>query len=106
MSETGTCHVCETQVPIDGENAVERFGDVLCRDCSDEAVVFVARCNSGLCSWSYRVEENEFNRGHAKTRVQTEANFHERTKRVLDDDPCHNVEIREVREEPKDGGDR
>mgnify|MGYP006283789737 FL=1 len=93
------CHVCGDHVPVDGENAIERFGDILCRDCSDEPVVFVARCNSGLCPWSYRVEETEFNRGHAETRVRQEANSHEKRKRVFDDDPCHNVDVREIETE-------
>jgi len=90
------CHVCGEDVPVDGENAIERFGEFLCRDCSHEPVVLVARCNSGLCSWSYRVEENEFNRGHAETRVKQEANSHETRKRVFEDNPCHNVEVQEV----------
>ena len=92
----GECHVCGETVPIDGEHAMERWGDVLCRDCSDEPVVFVARCNNGLCDWSYRVEENEFNRGHAETRVRQEKNRHERWKRIFDDDPMHNVGVKEV----------
>lgn len=95
-SESGTCHVCGETYPLDGENAIERFGDVLCRGCSEDPVVFVAECNSGLCSWSYRVEETEFNRGHAETRVRQEANSHEKMKRIIDDDPCHNVAVNEV----------
>lgn len=99
MSEvetTGRCHVCGEETPVDGENGIERFGNVLCRDCSDEPVVFVARCSNGLCPWSYRVEENEFNRGHAKRRAQQEANWHENSKEAIHDDPTHNTEISEV----------
>lgn len=94
--ETGDCHVCGETVPLDGETAIERFGDVLCRDCSDKPVVFVAECTNGLCGWSYRVEEDEFNRGHADTRVRQEANSHQKRKRVFDDDPTHKTEVREV----------
>lgn len=59
MSE---CHVCGEDVPVDGEQAIERFGEVLCRDCSDNPVVFVAECTNELCMWSHRVEDREFNR--------------------------------------------
>jgi len=93
MSE---CHVCSSDVPVDGEHAMERFGNVLCRDCSDEPVVFVARCTNGICSWSYRVEENEFNRGHAETRARQEANQHQSWKREFDDDPTHKTEVEEI----------
>lgn len=94
--ERGECHVCGDVVPLDGEKAMKRFGDPLCRDCSDEPVKFVVECSNGLCSWSYVVEENEFNRGHAKTRAQQEANQHETWKREFDDDPTHKTSIKEV----------
>jgi hypothetical protein len=94
--ETGVCHVCDEEVPLDGEHAMERFGNVLCKDCSRKDVVFVAECQAGLCDWSYRVEENEFNRGHAKTRAQQEANQHETWKRELDGDHMHKTDVREI----------
>jgi len=96
LNVDAVCHVCESGVTLDGEEAIERFGDVLCRDCADYPVVFVARCNNGFCDWSYRVEEAEFNRGHAKTRAQQEANSHENRKEMFDDDPMHNTEVEEV----------
>jgi len=98
QSDRRTCHVCGELVLVDGEHAMERFGEALCRDCSQEPVVFVARCSNGLCDWSYRVEETEFNRGHAKTRAQQEANQHETWKRELDDDPTHNTDVQEIAE--------
>ncbi|MFC6825641.1 hypothetical protein [Halopelagius fulvigenes] len=75
---------------------MERFGEVLCRDCSSKPVVFRVRCSSGLCSWTYRVEETEFNRGHAKTLAQQEANNHEKEKRIFDDDPMHTTTVEEA----------
>lgn len=96
--DTGTCHVCGDGVPVDGEKAIERFGDVLCRDCLDKTVAFEAECTNQLCTWSYRYEDDEFNRGHVKTRVQQEANSHESRKRVFDDDPTHKTTVREVGE--------
>jgi hypothetical protein len=94
-TETGECHVCETSVPIDGEQGIRRFGNVLCRDCSDKPVIFVARCENGLCSWSYRAADTEFNRGHAKTLAQQEANSHQKRKRMFDDDPTHRTTVEE-----------
>jgi len=94
--EHGECHVCGEDVPLDGEHAMKRWGDVLCRDCAREPVVFVAECTSGLCDWSYRVEETEFNRGHAETRVHQEAGHHERWHRVLEDNPMHKTSVNEV----------
>ena len=88
--------LCGDTVALDGEEAMRRFGNVLCRDCADEPVVFVARCTGGFCGWSYRVEETEFNRGHAETRAQQEANHHERFKRVIDGDHFHTTEVEEV----------
>jgi hypothetical protein len=96
MIDQGTCHVCDEDVPVDGEHAMERFGDVLCRDCSDEPVVFEAECTNGFCDWSYRYEDVEFNRGHVETRVRSEANTHENRKQVFDDDPAHTTEVWEV----------
>jgi hypothetical protein len=96
MAETAACHVCGDTYPLDGEQAIERFGNPLCRDCADESVVFVARCQNGLCGWSYRVDETEFNRGHAKTRAQQEANSHQTRKREFDDDPTHRTTVEEA----------
>lgn len=96
MPERGTCHVCDEAVPVDGEQAIERFGEVLCRDCTDEPVVFVAECEAGLCGWSYRVEQTEFNRGHAKMRAQQEANSHETERRVFDGEHVHTTAVSEV----------
>lgn len=95
-SETGICHVCNEEVPLDGETAIERFGDVLCRDCSSKPLAFRATCGNQLCTWSYRVEESEWNRGHAETRVRQEANSHQKRKRVFDDDPTHRTTVEEV----------
>jgi ribosomal protein S27E len=96
MTGSGECHVCGDTVPLDGEQAIKRFGEVLCRGCADEPVVFVAKCTNGLCGWSYRVDETEFNRGHAKTRAQQEANQHQDWKCVFEDDPTHRTEVSEV----------
>jgi ribosomal protein S27E len=96
-ADTGTCHVCGDRVPVDGEQAVGRFGDVLCADCADGPVVFVAGCQSSeFCDWSHRVEGEEFNRGHLRTRAQQAANRHEIETEVLDNDPMHRVEVHEV----------
>lgn len=100
MTDCRPCHVCGDEVLVDGKHAMERFGDVLCRDCSDEPVVFVAECTNGLCTWSHRVDETEFNRGHAKTRAQQEANNHQTRKRLFEDDPTHKTEVREITEVP------
>lgn len=95
-AESGVCHVCGDSVLVDGSQAIERFGDVLCRDCSGEAVVFAAECTNQLCSWTYRHEDTEFNRGHVETRVQQEANTHENTQRAIHDDPTHTTEVWEI----------
>lgn len=92
----GSCRVCGETVPVDGENAIERWGGVLCRDCSDDPVVFEATCTSELCDWSFRSEHNEFNRGHVKTRAQQEANQHRMTKEVFEDNPMHRTTVQEV----------
>ena len=92
----GTCHVCGETVPLDGEQAIERFGEVLCRDCSDAPVAFEATCTNGICGWSYVAEGEEFNRGHLKTRAQQEATHHETSKREFDDDPTHTTRVQEV----------
>jgi len=92
----GTCRVCGETVPVDGEKAIERWGSVLCQDCSNEPVRFKATCSSELCDWSFTVDEDEFNRGHAKTRAQQEANQHEKMKEVLDEDPMHRTSVTEV----------
>lgn len=94
--ETADCHVCGERTTLDGDRGIRRFGNALCRDCSDEPVVFVARCQSGLCEWSHRVEGNEFNRGHLRTRCEQEANWHESTKRELDDEHCHKTHVEEI----------
>jgi len=90
------CSVCDERVSVDGVEAGERFGNVLCRDCADHTVVFEATCDSGLCGWSFRVDGTEFNRGHLRTRAQQEATRHENEKRVFEDNPCHKTEVREV----------
>lgn len=90
-----TC-LCGNHVVCDGEEAIERFGNVLCQDCAKQPVKFVADCDSELCDWSYEFEDTEFNRGHAKTRVHQEARHHQRTKRIFEDNPCHKTEVREV----------
>lgn len=95
-TETGTCHVCGEEAPVDGKHAVERFGNVLCWDCSGKPVKFVAECDSGFCSWFCEVEDTQFNRGHAKRLAQQEANRHQRARRIFDDDPCHKTDVREV----------
>lgn len=92
----GTCHVCGEQVPIDGEHAIERWGDVLCRDCTDEPVVFEAECDNQFCNWSFECEGDEFDRGHVEQLVRQKANFHENLNKVARDDPMHNTEVREV----------
>lgn len=97
--ETGTCRLCDESYPLDGEQAVEHFGTVVCADCVDESVVFVAECSNQFCDWTHRVEDTEFNRGHVKTRAQQEANNHERWKRVFEDDPMHETTVREVDDE-------
>lgn len=94
----GTCHVCGKEVPVDGEQAIERFGKVLCRDCADEPVTFVAECEAAFCDWSYRVDETEWNRGHAKVRAQQEANHHENSKRVLRGEHEHQTHVEERQE--------
>lgn len=94
--ERGACRVCGDDVPIDGEHAIERFGDVLCRECSSKPVAFVAECDNQFCEFEYRVDETEFNRGHAKMRAQQEANSHENFQRVMRENPMHNTTVREV----------
>lgn len=92
----GTCHVCGDEVPVDGDQATERFGEVLCAGCADEPVVFEAECQNEFCDWSYRCEETEFNRGHARQRVCQEANSHHRFHRHVKDDPMHKTRVYEV----------
>lgn len=92
----GTCYVCGDEVPVDGEQAMERWGDVLCWECADEPVVFRATCSSQFCDWSFTVEDTEFNRGHARTRASQEATFHENRKRVFDGDEMHRTAVEEV----------
>lgn len=96
MSDVESCHVCGDDTAMDGEQGMRRFGQPLCRDCSDESVAFVAKCQNGLCTWSYVADGSEFNRGHLKTRAQQEANQHESWKREFGDDPTHKTEVREV----------
>ena len=96
--ESEACRVCGDVVPVDGENAIERWGGVLCRDCSDEPVAFKATCSSQLCNWTFLAENNEFNRGHVETRAHQEANQHERSKAVFDDNPMHRTTVEEVLE--------
>jgi len=59
---------------------------------------FRAECTNELCDWSRYVEESEFNQGHAKTRMQQEANHHEKRKRVFDGDPTHPTEVYEKKQ--------
>jgi len=92
------CRRCGELTPMDGEQGMVRFGEPLCRDCSDAPVRFRATCDNEFCDWSETVEGREFNRGHLQTRIQQEANGHEDRKRVFDDDPMHTVEIEEVSE--------
>lgn len=94
--DTRPCRVCGEIVPVDGENAIERWGGVLCRDCSDKSVVFGATCTSELCDWSFRAEDDEFNRGHVKIRAQQEANHHQKQKEVFEDNPMHKTKVEEV----------
>lgn len=94
--ERGECRVCGEEVPVDGEQAIERGGGVLCADCTAEPVVFAAECDNEFCDWQYEDEVTEFDRHHGRLRVQQEANYHERTKRVLDGDPMHSVDVWEV----------
>jgi hypothetical protein len=94
--ETGECHVCGETVALDGKEAGRRYGNVLCYPCSQEPVVFEATCTNQLCSWQRTVEDREFNRGDVKKLAQSEANNHETTKRVFEDDPTHATEVLEV----------
>jgi len=95
MTEKGECHVCGEEVAVDGEQAVERFGNILCRECVDKPVVFRATCQRDGCDWSHEANHNEFNRGHVKTRAQQEANWHENSKDVLENE-THKTEVTEV----------
>jgi hypothetical protein len=95
-TETGECHVCEEAVALDGKEAGRRYGNILCYPCSQEPVVFEATCNNELCSWNPTFEDREFNRGDLKKLAHSEANNHETTKRVFEDDPTHSTEVREV----------
>lgn len=96
QQERGTCYVCGEDVPLDGEQAIERWGDVLWRGCSGEPVAFRAECDNQFCDWSFDYEGQEFDRGHVEQIVRNEANTHERTKRIFDDDPMHNTTVEEV----------
>jgi hypothetical protein len=100
MSEKETttdrpCRCCGELTPMDGKQGTVRFGEPICRGCSDAPVRFQATCTNKFCSWSETVEGDEFNRGHLKIRIQQEANNHENRKRIFDDDPMHTVEINE-----------
>jgi hypothetical protein len=94
--DTGICRVCDEEVPLDGKQAMERFGSPICRECSDEEVVVTAECESLLCPWSFRASGVEFNRGYIRKRAQQEANNHQTRKRIFEDDPCHTSEVEEV----------
>lgn len=95
---TAEC-LCGTEVVVDGDEAIERFGQILCRECGDWPVVFEAHCTNQLCDWSIRDEGDEFDRGHIEQWVRNRANQHEREKRVFEDDPTHPTEVREVQKE-------
>lgn len=82
---------------IDGSEAVERFGEVLCRDCSDEPVILRAECINQFCDWTFEKEGTEFDRGHVEQLVRSEVNSHEQRKRVFADDPMHETTVEEVR---------
>jgi hypothetical protein len=94
--ERGECRVCGSEVPVDGEQAIERHGDVLCADCTGDEVRFAAECDNQFCDWEYEYEGAEFQRDAVKTRVQQEANHHETTQRLLYDDPMHSIDVWEV----------
>jgi hypothetical protein len=92
---SGHCAVCEDIVPVDGEQAAVMGGRVVCEDCRDEPVAFVAECLD--CGWAYRSEWHEYERYVARQRVQQEANIH-----AAFEDRDHETAWREV--EPETDG--
>lgn len=92
FTRTGTCIVCEEVKEIDGETAGVCAGQVVCLDCMDAAVVFVAECLD--CDWDHRCEERVTNRHHARTRVQQAGNTHESKMQLRDQ--SHETVWREI----------
>ncbi|WP_135823020.1 hypothetical protein [Halostella litorea] len=86
---SGTCAECRETVAADGEQAGVAGGRLICRDCINAPVAFVAECLD--CGWSYRCEERATNRHAAKQRVQQEGNSHEREKQTFEDESHETV---------------
>lgn len=91
---TPQCDICDDD--LEEESCLDRWGNVYCRDCLDAPVTFRATCSSEFCDWSYTVEDTEFNRGHVKNRAHQEANHHQKTKEIFDDNPMHRTSVEEV----------
>lgn len=95
-SEDPSCDICDEEVSVDGDDAIERYGNTLCKDCVDEPVAFRYECTSQFCDFGDVVEGTEFDRGAIKTRAHQEANSHEKRKRVFENNPMHTVTVKEV----------
>lgn len=89
------CAGCGELHAADGKNAGVSCGRFLCKDCSDNSVTFVAECLD--CDWDYEYEDTEFNKYHARQRVQQEGNSHETRKSF--DDESHETVWREIADE-------
>lgn len=102
FTPTGTCIACRETVPVDGKQAETFASQVVCHDCMDVAVVFLAECLD--CDWDYRCEERVTNRYHARVRVQQEGNAHESKMNFRDE--SHETVWREIvrPEEGQNGG--
>ena len=59
------------------------MGRLLCGDCADKGVVFVAECLH--CDWTYQHHQPEYNWYQAQVRVQQEGNNHESEQKVFED---------------------
>lgn len=92
---TGHCAVCNKVVQLDGKQAAVMGGRVVCEECRDIPVAFVAECLD--CGWAYRSEWHECERYVARQRVQQEANTH-----AAFEDSDHETAWREV--EPETDG--
>lgn len=78
---TGHCARCETEIVVDSRRNGARAGRLLCEDCANASVTYIAECLD--CGWTYSVDGKEYEWYDCQMRVQQEGNSHEDEKRVL-----------------------
>lgn len=90
------CAVCGEHVVVDGEHAGRMEGRVICGDCISEPVAFRAKCERFDCGWAFTFRGREPERRQVENLVRSEANSHERHRRVLDGDHGHTCTVTEI----------